>query len=235
MRPLCGANRLHVERGRAYHRLVLHLGHTTAKVTLRGPDPSRSEQVEILVDTGSTYTWVSKALLRRLKIGGRTARNFRSMDGSLLERRVGEAVVEYDGERATTIVVFAEECDAQVLGLHTLEGLGLEVYPTSRRLRKAETLLALSCNQRGSMPAGPFVRSGVIPTSPETRGAGAAVKPTEVSRFPRAYNAYITLLIFGPLRVDSPSLGTWSGSQPRIRQAVHAIRRDRPMASPAAT
>jgi len=129
------------------------LGHTTAKVTLRGPDPSRSEQVEILVDTGSTYTWVSKALLGRLKIKGKTARKFRTIDGSLLERRVGEAVVEYDGERATTIVVFAEECDAQVLGLHALEGLGLEVDPTSRRLRKAETLLALPAICRVVCPA----------------------------------------------------------------------------------
>lgn len=66
-----------------------------------------------------------------------------TIDGRLLERRVGEAVVEHGGERATTMVVFAEEGDAQVLGVHALEGLGREVDPIAQRLRKAEALLAL--------------------------------------------------------------------------------------------
>jgi predicted aspartyl protease len=32
-------------------------------------------------------------------------------------------------ERATTIVVFAEDGDTEVLGVYALEGLGLEVDP----------------------------------------------------------------------------------------------------------
>ena len=45
--------------------------------------------------------------------------------------------------RATTIVVFAEEKDYEVLGLHALEGLGLEVDPVTRQLRESEAILAL--------------------------------------------------------------------------------------------
>lgn len=119
------------------------MGHTTASVTLHSPDFSKSEQIEILVDTGSTYTWVSRVMLERLRVKGKTARKFRTIDGRLLERRVGEAMVEHGGERATTMVVFAEEGDAQVLGVHALEGLGLEVDPVAQKLRKAEALLAL--------------------------------------------------------------------------------------------
>ncbi len=119
------------------------MGHTTASVTLHSPDLSNSEQIEILVDRGSTYTWVSRVMLERLRVKGKTARKFRTIDGRLLERRVGEAVVEHGGERATTMVVFAEEGDAQVLGVHALEGLGLEVDPIAQRLRKVEALLAL--------------------------------------------------------------------------------------------
>jgi len=51
-------------------------------------------------------------------------------------------VVESSGEKATRIVVFAMEGDAQVLGVDSLEGLGLEVDPTSKQLKKVESFLA---------------------------------------------------------------------------------------------
>ncbi len=114
-----------------------------AKVTLHSPDVSKSEQVELLVDTGSTYTWVSKALLKRLSVEAKTARRFKTIDGRLLERKVGEVIIEYMEEKATRMVVFAERGDAEVLGVDALEGLGLEVDPITKQLRKAEALLAL--------------------------------------------------------------------------------------------
>lgn len=52
-------------------------------------------------------------------------------------------IVECLGRRATTVVVFALERDSEVLGLHALEGLGLEVDPVTRQLREAEAILAL--------------------------------------------------------------------------------------------
>jgi len=104
---------------------------------------SKSEQVELLVDTGSTYTWVSNAILKRLNVEAKTARKFKTIDGRLLERRVGEIIIEYMGERATRMVVFAEKGDVEVLGVDALEGLGLEVDPITRQLKKAEALLAL--------------------------------------------------------------------------------------------
>jgi predicted aspartyl protease len=45
-------------------------------------------------------------------------------------------------KKATTIVVFAEEND-NILGLHALEGLRLEVDPITRQLREVEAVLAL--------------------------------------------------------------------------------------------
>jgi predicted aspartyl protease len=69
---------------------------------------------------------------------------FRTIDNRTIEREVGEAVVERLGRRATTIVVFAEERDNEVLGLHALEGLGLEVDPVTRELRESEPIPALT-------------------------------------------------------------------------------------------
>lgn len=119
------------------------MGHTMAKITLHSPDMSKFEHIELLVDTGSTYTWVSNVMLKRLNVEAKTARKFRTIDGRLLERGVGEVIIEYMGEKATRMVVFAEESDSEVLGVDALEGLGLEVDPITRRLKKVEALLAL--------------------------------------------------------------------------------------------
>jgi len=119
------------------------LGHTLAKITLRNPDISKTEQIELLVDTGSTYTWVSSALLKKLGVEEKTTRRFKTMDGRILNRKIDEIIIEYLDEKATRMVVFAEEGDAEVLGVDALEGLGLEVDPITKQLKKAEALLAL--------------------------------------------------------------------------------------------
>lgn len=119
------------------------MGHTVAKVTLHSPDMSRSEQIELLVDTGSTYTWVSSTILERLNVKVKTSRKFKTIDGRLLERKIGEVLMEYVNEKATRMVVFADKGDTEVLGVDALEGLGLEVDPITKQLKKAEALLAL--------------------------------------------------------------------------------------------
>jgi predicted aspartyl protease len=57
---------------------------------------------------------------------------------------IGEAVVERLGRRATTIVIFAKDKDSEVLGLHALQGLGLEVNSVSSRLREVEAIFTLA-------------------------------------------------------------------------------------------
>mgnify|MGYP000630870347 CR=1 FL=1 len=67
-------------------------------------------------------------------------RRFRTIENRIIERDVGEAVIECLDRKATSIVVFAEETDNKVLGLHALEGLGLEVDPITKRLRETEAI-----------------------------------------------------------------------------------------------
>lgn len=120
------------------------MGHTNAKATVRNPhDKSRFLDLELLVDTGSTYTWISRGRLEKLDVQPMTKWRFKTIEGRVVERAIGEVVVECLGERATSIVVFAEEGDAEVLGVHALEGLRLEVDPVAEELRKVEALLAV--------------------------------------------------------------------------------------------
>lgn len=119
------------------------MGLTKTKIRLYGPDPSHPVEVELLVDTGSTFTWVDAALLRELRVAPAARKPFRTIDGRALERETGEAVLEFDGSRATRIVVFAQKGDAQVLGVDALEGLGLEVDPVTRKLKRVEAFSAV--------------------------------------------------------------------------------------------
>jgi len=120
------------------------VGHTTAKVRLCNPrDSAKCAELDLLVDTGSTYTWVRREVLENLGVRPTARWKFKTIDGRIIERDIGEVVVECLGERATTIVVFAERGDAEVLGVYALEGLRLEIDPVTRQLRRVEALLAL--------------------------------------------------------------------------------------------
>lgn len=54
------------------------------------------------------------------------------------------------GQKAPTIVVFAEKKDSEVLGLHALEGMALEVDRVNRKLRKSKAIKALRMGLNGS-------------------------------------------------------------------------------------
>ena len=116
------------------------MGMTYADVKIRGPKSSKDARV--LVDTGSTFTWIPAHVLQKAGVEPTSTRRFRTIEGREINRPVGEALLEFSGERATTIVVFAEKEDASVLGVYALEGLGFEVDPVTKRLKKVEAFIA---------------------------------------------------------------------------------------------
>jgi predicted aspartyl protease len=121
------------------------MGHTVAAVRVCNPwDGSRCFEVELIVDTGSTYTWIRRERLEAIGVKPSGVRRFRTIEGKTVEREVSEAVIECLGERATSIVVFAEKDDVEVMGVVALESLALEVDPITKQLKKSESLLALT-------------------------------------------------------------------------------------------
>lgn len=117
--------------------------HTYARIRVYSPDMRASEDVELLVDAGSTYTWVPAKALEKLGVRVRRLWRFKAIDGRIVERRIGDTYVEYEGEQAPTVMVFAEQGDGLVLGVHALEGLRLEVDPATGELRRSEASLAM--------------------------------------------------------------------------------------------
>lgn len=109
--------------------MIDHMGifRTTISVAHAGRSDERRTLADVLVDTGSEYNWVPRALLEELGVEPERVDRFETADGRVLEREVGFARL-YAAERsAIAAVVFAEPNDLVLLGAHGLEGLNLRI------------------------------------------------------------------------------------------------------------
>jgi len=114
------------------------------KVKIRNiHNPELEAERELLADTGSIYTMIKRNFLEGLQIKPRGKRKFKTADGRLVEREVGAAEIEINGQSTYSIIIF-ENSDAEVLGVTTLEELGLQVDPVTGELKPLELLLLLT-------------------------------------------------------------------------------------------
>jgi predicted aspartyl protease len=97
-------------------------------------EPERREPVQLLVDSGSTYTWISARLLHRLGVQPTERRRVLSIEGKAVERPAAEILITLEGRTLHTVCLFGEGGDLEVLGAYTLEGFGLAVDTAQRRL-----------------------------------------------------------------------------------------------------
>jgi len=103
-------------------------------------DPYRSREVELLADTGAIYTVLPTNLMKELGVKSIGKRRFRLANNQVIERDVGIIGIEIKGLKAHTIAIFGDE-DVYLLGIVTLEELGLEVDPIRGELKPMELLL----------------------------------------------------------------------------------------------
>lgn len=89
----------------------------------------------LLVDTGSEYTWIPE---QDLKNAGITVRKkdvpFIMANGQLITRHVGYAILRCQGFETVDEVVFGREGDLRLLGSRTLEGFGAVLDPREKKL-----------------------------------------------------------------------------------------------------
>ncbi|MBK8813676.1 MAG: retroviral-like aspartic protease family protein [Acidobacteria bacterium] len=90
---------------------------------------------QMLVDTGSEYTWVSSSTLEKLKVQ-REKKDvaFVMANGRTVTRSIGFATIRNDKFFTVDEVVFAEKGDLLLLGARTLKGLSLTVDPRQKKL-----------------------------------------------------------------------------------------------------
>jgi len=92
------------------------------------------ELPNVMVDTGSEYTWVPRGLLESLGVGVERVEQFVTADGRVIAREMGYAIVHAGAARTSDEVVFADPGDMTLLGAHTIEGMNLRVDLKTKRL-----------------------------------------------------------------------------------------------------
>jgi clan AA aspartic protease len=116
------------------------MGQFSVRVTIAHPaDTSRQAEIELLVDTGATLSWVPREVLDSLGVPRLRRRSFLVADGTI-ERETAGAIVRLNGSEANVTVVVAEPEDGRLLGATALESLGFAVDPIRRRLVPQELL-----------------------------------------------------------------------------------------------
>ena len=119
--------------------MVFVLGITYILGKVRGP--SGEEEVRFLVDSGATYTVLPEKVWKSIGIKPTREHEFMLVDGSVIKRKVSECYISLPQGEGHTPVVLGEADDHALLGVVTLEILGLVFNPFKRTLQPMRMLL----------------------------------------------------------------------------------------------
>ena len=95
-----------------------------------GADRAKTEEVEALVDTGSSFTWIPRDTLDRLGVRSEFREEFETIDERTLEREMAVVMVRLDGQTLPTLIIFGDYGTEPVIGAYTLEGFRLAPDPS---------------------------------------------------------------------------------------------------------
>ena len=119
------------------------MGLTVLEIEVANPaDPETKQTVEFLIDSGAVYSVVPAAVLKDLGIKPLKEETFRLADGSKIVRQKGVALFRRGDRVGGADVIFGEEGDSTLLGVMTLESLGLSLDPLRRELNPLPMILA---------------------------------------------------------------------------------------------
>ena len=104
--------------------------------------PAGVAQVRFLVDSGATYSLLPYDAWQAIGLQPRRRMAFTLADGTRVERDIGECVISLPEGEGTSPVILGEPNDAALLGMVTLEILGLVLNPFTRELQPMRMMLA---------------------------------------------------------------------------------------------
>jgi predicted aspartyl protease len=120
---------------------VVSIGVTYVEGVDTGPT-GKHATVRFLVDSGATYTLLPHDISRALDLAPKRTVVFTLADGTTIERAVSECHLVLPEGEGHTPVILGEPGDEALLGVVTLEILGLILHPFKRTLEPMRMLLA---------------------------------------------------------------------------------------------
>jgi len=119
------------------------MGLTRVKAKVQNPfDAQLCCTLTFLVDSGAVYSMIPAKRLEKLGIKSTGQRTFFLANGQPVTRRTGEARITFQGQSATCVVIFGEKGDNTLLGVTTLENLGLIFDPMRQKIMPLPMYLA---------------------------------------------------------------------------------------------
>jgi predicted aspartyl protease len=97
-------------------------------------EPGKVYEPEVWVDTGAAFSWISRARLEAMGIGALRKMQFRTIEGHIVERSLAGAYIGVNEYIGPDTLVMAEPTDSEVMGAHSIEGLGLAADPVQKKL-----------------------------------------------------------------------------------------------------
>ncbi len=117
------------------------MGITYVTATVSG-SKGKHARVRMLVDSGAGYSLLPQRVWKRLGLRPKRKKGFELADGRVIERQVSDCRFKLGKEDAPSPVILGEPGDDEaLLGVVTLESLGLVLDPFARRLIPMRLLL----------------------------------------------------------------------------------------------
>lgn len=103
--------------------------------------PSGEEEVRFLIDSGATYSLLPEEVWKKIGLTPKREHVFVLADGRTITRKVSECYIILPQGEGHTPVILGEADDEALLGVVTLEILGLVFNPFKRTLEPMRMLL----------------------------------------------------------------------------------------------
>ena len=107
---------------------------------VRGPQ-CKEKEVNFLIDSGATYSLLPLEVWKSIEITPKKNMTFTFADGKQVNRFVSECYIILPQGEGHTPVILGEEDDKALIGIVTLEILGLVLNPFKRTLEPMKMLL----------------------------------------------------------------------------------------------
>jgi predicted aspartyl protease len=114
---------------------------TYLKVKVVNPwQPTKVLERRFLVDSGAIYSVIPAEELKKLGVKPEGSQKFILANGQEIEKEIGEVKFFYQNRSATSKVIFGNP-GVYLLGVTTLENLGMILDPLTRELKPLPMLL----------------------------------------------------------------------------------------------
>ena len=116
------------------------MGLTYVEGTVSGPN-GKTATVSFLVDSGATYTLLTEHQWKTIGLVATREMTFTLADGTQIKRGISECKISLPQGEGHTPVILGEPGDESLLGMVTLEILGLTLNPFNRTLQPMRMML----------------------------------------------------------------------------------------------